>query len=48
MAPKTYDNHRQRHNQTVEMTKLMISFNWGKINAIVPERLSMKLVKPWA
>ena len=47
-TPKTCDNHRQRDKQTEFInrekrdhislrTKLVISFNWGKINAITPE-----------
>ena len=45
MTQKTCDNHRQRNKQINRLkrepislrTKLVISFNWGKINAIAPE-----------
>ena len=45
MTPKTCDNHRPRDKQINRLkiehkcyrTKLMISFNQGKINAIAPE-----------
>ena len=48
MTPKTCDNYGQRNKQTEFInrvkreqislrTKLVISFNQGKINAIVPE-----------
>ena len=48
MTPKTYDNHGQKNNQTEFInkvkkehlslrTKLVITFNRGKINALVPE-----------
>ena len=47
-TPKTYDNHRQTDKQTEIINrvqiehirlrrKLVISFNWGKINAIAPK-----------
>ena len=43
MNPKTCDNHKQRDRQINRLkclrTKLVISFNWGKIK---------NLVKPWA
>ena len=45
MTSKTCDNHRQRDKQINKLkredislrTKLVIFFNWGKINAIAPE-----------
>ena len=45
MTPKTCDNHRQRDKHIYELkkehislrTKLVISFNRGKIIAIAPE-----------
>ena len=63
MTPKTCDNHGQRDKQTELInrvkreqislrTKLVISLNCGKINAIVPKfwvgGLRKNLVKPWA
>ena len=44
MTPKTCDNYRQRDKQINRLkrenislrTKLVKSFNWGKINAVTP------------
>ena len=48
MTPKTCDNHRKREKQREFIkrvkkehislrTKLALSFDWGKINAIAPD-----------
>ena len=49
VIPKTYVNHRQTVKQTeiINRTKLVISFNWGKIDVLACEEKSLIFAVPF-